>query len=120
MYRPHDVLRTSLVTLSWGTCSSFALQRRVCTLVGRHKLGDPVNAASVHDGKNYGRILLVSDRRQFLDSKNNSKKHKTEADCIRRESNPSQLLGRQLSYRWTTEADRVRSTVLEIMELRDA
>jgi hypothetical protein len=24
--------------------------------------------------------------------------------CIRRESNPSQLLGRQLSYRWTTEA----------------
>jgi hypothetical protein len=26
-------------------------------------------------------------------------------ECIRRESNPSQLLGRQLSYRWTTEAD---------------
>jgi hypothetical protein len=84
--------------------------------MGRHKLGDPVNAASVHDGKNYGRIFLVSDRRQFLDSK----KHKTEADCIRRESNPSQLLGRQLSYRWTTEADRVRLTFLEIMELRDA
>jgi hypothetical protein len=35
--------------------------------------------------------------------------------CIRRESNPSQLLGRQLSYRWTTEAMNVKARTLTIL-----
>jgi hypothetical protein len=40
--------------------------------------------------------------------------------CIRRESNPSQLLGRQLSYRWTTEASVAIHPISSIAKINKA